>query len=221
MTFSLLARDPETGKLGGVSATGNLCVGGWVLAGSARTGITASQGQAPSTLWRDKVLTLMGSEMEAALAVAKTAAPDEGREYRQLTALDNIGRTGVFTGAGNGDFKGHFEGTACIASGNILTGQPVLEAMVRGYEHSSMRFEDRLLEALRAGEQAGGDERGVQSAAMHVVSTDVAPLTLRIDFHETPVSALGQLLNKTRDATYQRWLQTVPTVKAPHKYSAS
>ena len=218
MTFSLLARDDKTGKLGSVAATGNLCVGGWVLAGDAGAGIVASQGQAPSTLWRGQAITLMGSGSDAAQAVSLTVAPDDGREHRQLIALDVRGGTGAFTGNRNGDYKGHLKGAGCVASGNILAGPQVLEAMIDTFAGSALCLEDRLLEAIRAGERAGGDERGIDSAAMLVISPDMAPLTLRIDFHENPVAALGELLARTRKQSYQDWLNTVPTHTDPYRH---
>ncbi len=221
MTFSLLARDPKTKKLGGVAATGNLCVGGWVLAGTAKVGVVASQGQAPSTLWREQVLARMASGTGATDAVAAVVTRDEGREHRQLAALDANGHTGAFTGVANGAFRGHLTGTDCVASGNILTGGAVLEAMVRAFESAGQPFEDRLLDALIAGQQAGGDERGVLSAAMLVVSGRLAPLSLRIDHHQNPVLALGGLLEKTREPGYQAWLQTVPTENEPQRFSVT
>lgn len=219
MTFSLLARDPDTGKLGGIAATGNLCVGGWVLAGNWRAGMVASQGQAPSTIWRETVLELMASDVGAEEAVARTVAPDQGREFRQLAALDRNGQTGVFTGSENGSFRGHVQGRYCIASGNILAGSVVLEEMVRAFESANLPFEERLLQALIAGERSGGDERGVLSAAMLVLSSDEPPLSLRVDHHETPVTALGALLLKTREPGYLAWLATVPTQEEPQKHA--
>lgn len=215
MTFSLLARDSETGKLGGVAATGNLCVGGWVLRGSPTAGLSASQGQCPSTLWGENVIQLMEQGRDPAAAVAKTVNADAGRECRQLAALDIHGNTATFTGADNGDFKGHATGEQCVASGNLLAGGKVLDAMIAAFFDKAGVFEDRLLAALAAGEKAGGDERGVQSTAMLVISTDMPPLSLRIDSHEAPISALGHLLQQTRTAAYREWLETVPTLDNP------
>ncbi|WP_289033188.1 DUF1028 domain-containing protein [uncultured Roseibium sp.] len=220
MTFSLLARDPKTGALGGVAATGNLCVGGWVLAGVAGIGVAAAQGQAPSTLWRERVLERMKSSVGAADAVAFVVSNDAGREHRQLTAFDADGNAGAFTGDSNGDYKGHLIGRDCIASGNLLMGATVLDQMVQVFDRLDLSFEDRLLAALVAGQAAGGDERGVLSAALLVVSDNTAPLTLRIDHHEAPIDALRELLNKTREPTYQEWLNIVPTKAEPHKFSA-
>lgn len=80
-----------------------------------------------------------------------------------------------------------------------------------------MSFEDRLLAALEAGSQAGGDERGVQSAAMLVVRDNAPTLDLRIDWHEAPISSLGRLLAQTRRPDYRDWLTVVPTASDPFR----
>ena len=101
MTFSILVRDPETGAMGGAAATGNLCVGGWVLRGDVRAGLSASQGKTPSTLWGEDVLDEMRKGLSAENAVANVVSADHGRETRQLLALDHGGRTAAFTGDEN------------------------------------------------------------------------------------------------------------------------
>lgn len=218
MTFSLLARDPDTGILGGIAATGNLCVGGWVLAGNSHAGMVASQGQAPSTIWREAAVAHMISGETASVAVNKAIAADEGREYRQLAALDRNGGFGIFTGTRNGNYKGHICGQDCIASGNILAGHSVLEEMVSTFENSGQPFEERLLEALVAGERSGGDERGIFSAALLSLCSDMPPLSLRVDYHDRPVAALADLLARTREPGYAAWLDTVPTEDEPQKF---
>ncbi len=217
MTFSLLAYDPDSKSWGGVAATGNLCVGGWVLRGRAGTGLSASQGHAPSTMWGEDVLNLMDQELSATEGVNRLVQADPGREWRQLSALDKNGDADAFSGASNADFKGHIVRDGLVASGNILAGREVLEAMLEAMESTGKPFEDRLLAALEAGSQAGGDERGVQSAAMLVVSENSPTLDLRIDWHETPISALGQLLAQTRGSDYRDWLDVVPTASDPFR----
>lgn len=218
MTFSLLARDPNSGKLGGIAATGNLCVGGWVLAGNSHAGMVASQGQAPSTIWRETVLALMSQGVGASQAVDKTVKDDNGREYRQLTAMDRTGETGAFTGISNGNYKGYICGQDCIASGNILTGRSVLEEMVGVFENSRQPFEERMLDALIAGERSGGDERGISSAALLSFCSDMPPLSLRVDYHDSPIAALSALLVRAREPGYAAWLCTVPTDDEPQKF---
>lgn len=217
MTFSLLAYDTNTGKWGGVAATGNLCVGGWVLRGRIGAGLSASQGHAPSTLWGEQVLDLMNQGNVASTAVADVVARDIGRAWRQLTALDSNGGTGAHTGTANGDFKGHLTAPNVVASGNILAGAPVLEAMVSQVIGSDGCFEDRLVAALDAARAAGGDARGLQSAALLVIARDAPPVSLRIDSSDAPIEALRHLLAETRKTSYRAWLNEVPIPDDPFK----
>ena len=217
MTFSILARDAGTGALGGAAATGSLCVGGWVLRGDSRAGMSASQGAAPSTLWGEEVLARMRDGAAAAEAVAAVIAADRGRDWRQLAALDRDGGTAAFTGAKNTTWHGSLAEDRVVVSGNLLTGPDVLGAMLSGYRRATGALPARLIAALAAAEAAGGDSRGLQSAALLVVSDDAAPLTLRIDWSEDPVPALAALLDRTREDPYAAWLPTVPTRNDPER----
>jgi len=217
MTFSLLAYDPNSRAWGGVAATGSLCVGGWVLRGRAGVGLSASQGYSPSTIWGNGALSMMANGQSATQAVESLVNADRGNAWRQLAALDRNGNTAAFSGEFNLDFKGHLARNGLVASGNILAGPQVLEAMVDALETGQQPFEDRLLAALDAGQKAGGDERGVQSAAMLVVRENAPPLDLRVDWHETPIVALGRLLEKTRRPDYRDWLKVTPTTSDPHR----
>ena len=120
LTFSVLARDDDTGAIGGAAATGSLCVGGWVLRGNLNAGMSASQGAAPSTLWGDDVLTAMQSGLTAANAVSTITLADQGRAYRQLAALDLTGGAAAFTGEKNDDVKGSLAFPGGIVSGNMF-----------------------------------------------------------------------------------------------------
>ena len=134
MTFSILARDPDTGAIGGAAATGSLCVGGWVLRGDIEAGMSASQGAAPSTFWGEDVLKLMKDGTDAQAAVDRVASADAGRDYRQLAALDLNGRTGAFTGASNEGAKASAAFANGVAAGNMLAQEAVLDAMVARFE---------------------------------------------------------------------------------------
>lgn len=217
MTFSLLARDPGSGALGGAAATGSLCVGGWVLRGDSRAGLSASQGAAPSHPWGEDAIAAMAGGESAADAVARLTAADAGRAWRQLSALDRTGAGAAFTGAHNTDWKGHATGADLVVAGNMLTGAEVLDALQDGFSGASGSFADRLLRGLRAAEAAGGDFRGLQSASLLVVSDDAAPLSLRVDWAQAPLDALAALLDRTRAPGYAEWLPTVPSRAAPFR----
>lgn len=215
MTFSILARDSETGALGGASATGSLCVGGWVLRGDSRAGMTASQGAAPSTMWGEDTLDLMRAGTSAAEAVAQVTAADAGNDWRQLAALDRHGHVASHTGQQNTGWHGSIEHDGLVVAGNLLSSGDVLVALRDGFLGSVGSFGTRLLAALAAGEAAGGDVRGLQSAALLIVSDDRPPLTLRIDWAERPVLALIDLFQRSQTGDYAAWLERVPTRRNP------
>lgn len=214
MTFSILARDPETGSIGGAAATGSLCVGGWVLRGDLAAGMSASQGAAPSTLWGEDVLHMMRNGAGAEQAVDRVTSDDKGRDYRQLAALDLSGQTGAFTGASNEPEKGSLGFADGIVSGNMLTSTGVLDAMADRFLHTRGGFDHRLLSALHAAAQEGGDYRGLLSAALLVLHPGKPPLTLRIDYHpDDPIGALRDLHVRATTGSYAKWTDQVPTAR--------
>jgi uncharacterized Ntn-hydrolase superfamily protein len=217
MTFSILAHDPSSGALCGAAATGSLCVGGWVLRGDSRAGMSATQGAAPSTMWGEEVLAMMREGRDAEAAVARVTQADRGRDWRQLAALDRAGRGAAFTGAKNTAWRGSLLREGLVVAGNLLTGPEVLVALADGFVGAAGALPERLLAALRAAEAAGGDSRGLESAALLVVSDDAAPLTLRVDWAEDPVAALQALYGKTREPAYANWVVTVPTRADPER----
>lgn len=217
MTVSILAYDEKTGSLGGAAMTGSLCVGGWVLRGTAESGLSASQGTAPSTLWGEEVLARMKAGAPAAEAVAEVTAPDTGRAHRQLAALDPTGRSGHFTGAESVPVCGALEGPGVVVSGNMLADWAVIRAVHDTYLAGTGALPDRLMAALVAGAQAGGDSRGLLSAALLVVSRSAAPLTLRIDRSAKPLEDLADLLAAARAEPYYGWTRVVPTLDDPHR----
>lgn len=219
MTFSILARDPQSGAIGAAAATGSLCVGGWVLRGELSAGLSASQGAAPSTFWGDDVLRMMGDGMCAEAAVEAVSTPDLGRQHRQLSALDLNGGSGVFTGAENQDAKGGLAIDNAIVAGNMLRDESVLPAMADAFATSTLPFDQRLLAALSAANHAGGDFRGLLSAALLMLHPDKPPLTLRIDYHDTdPIGALRKLHQRASSGDYADWLRQVPVASDRQRY---
>lgn len=218
MTFSILARDPVTGAIGGAAATGSLCVGGWVLRGSLDAGMSASQGASPSTLWGEEVLDRMARGEDAETAVATVTNADPGRGYRQLSALDLAGRSAAFTGTENLPAHGSEVFADGVVAGNLLGDGPVLTSMVAAFSTEDVPFDTRLINALRAAEGAGGDSRGLLSAALLVLHPDSAPLTLRIDFHDSdPIGALQDLHRRATTGDYAFWARQVPTRANPER----
>lgn len=217
MTISILAFDEETGTYGGAAATGSLCVGGWVLRGDSESGMSASQGSLPSTFWGSEVLRLMKGGASADAAVASVVEADAGRHERQLAALDPTGQTGGFTGAQSIAAAGTRKARHAIVAGNLLASEAVLDACLDGFLSGKGGLDSRLLQALHAAEAAGGDSRGLQSAALLLVASHRAPMTLRIDHAETPLDALADLHRRATTGLYADWLRHVPTPDDPER----
>lgn len=217
MTFSILAQDLDSGAFGGAAATGALCVGGWVLRGDSRAGMSASQGAAPSTIWGEDALEAMRQGRSASATVADLTGADRGRDWRQLAVLDRVGGTACHTGVQNTGWKGALTGPGLVVSGNMLDGPQVLQALRDAYLAANGTMAQRLLTALEAAEQAGGDMRGLQSAALLVVSDDAPPLNLRMDWAEAPIRALQDLYARSQSGDYAAWLPTVPTRNDPER----
>ncbi|MGI3166127.1 DUF1028 domain-containing protein [Pseudooceanicola sp. 200-1SW] len=217
MTFSILVRDAETGRIGGAAATGSLCVGGWVLRGRLGAGMSASQGTAPSTLWGEAVLDEMQAGAPAPAAVTEVTAPDTGRDHRQLSALDLLGNTGAFTGAASVPACAALTRPNLVVAGNMLSSEAVLEALAQGYEKARGTMPERLLAALTAAEAAGSDSRGLLSAALLCLGPDMAPLSLRIDASDSPLVDLRALHLRATTGLYAEWAGLVPTKEAPFR----
>lgn len=217
MTISILAFDRKTGSYGGAATTGSLCVGGWVLRGDPESGLSASQGSLPSTLWGTAVLERMRAGATAGKAVTAVTAPDAGRAQRQLAALDPKGGTGHFTGAESIPAAAARTAPDVVVAGNLLSSEKVLDACLKGYLDTQGTMPERLLAALRAASDAGGDSRGLLSAALLVVNRATPPLTLRIDHSETPLAALADLHRRATTGPYSEWARLVPTLDEPER----
>jgi len=217
MTISILAFDEKSGAYGGAATTGSLCVGGWVLRGDAESGLSAAQGSLPSTLWGTETLALMKAGATAERAVATVIEPDAGRAERQLAALDPKGGTACFTGQASIPSAGSRQARHVIVAGNLLASDAVLDACLAGFGGADQAFDLRLLAALDAARAAGGDSRGLLSAALLVVRRDAAPLTLRIDHSQTPLADLRDLHGRATRGAYADWVRHVPTLADPHR----
>lgn len=216
MTYSLLAIDEKTGALVAAAATGSLCVGGWVIRGRLGAGLVASQGTAPSTLWRDEVLQRLDREAPT-VAVTEVTAADSGRAYRQLAALNTQGSGAAFTGDAAVPYAAHRVEDGLVVSGNMLDGPDVLEALASAWRGRGADPAEAVLTALDAAQDAGGDARGLLSAALLVLHPERPPLDLRIDHSGAPLQDLRALLGAARSAPYADWLHDVPTAHAPAK----
>ncbi|KMT56990.1 DUF1028 domain-containing protein [Pseudomonas fildesensis] len=194
MTFSVVARCAETGQLGIAISSSSIAVGArcpWLRPG---VGAVASQNITLPSLG-PQVLDLLAQGMAASEALAEVVAGQPHSAYRQVTVIDNEGRTAYFSGAQTLGIHDAVSGEQCVAAGNMLANAGVIKAMVRAFEQASGHLADRLLAAMHAGQAHGGEAGPVHSAALVVVDDLLWPIVnLRVDWaDEDPIGALDQL----------------------------
>lgn len=203
MTWSIIARDEMSGRVGIAVATCFFAVGAMVP--HIRTGGGAIASQAfINPFYGPHGLDLLEGGASAEAVVAELTAVDEGRHNRQLHIMDQKGRFAAYTGGACIGWCGHEFGCTFSVAGNMLAGPAVLADTIRAYQAGAeMPFARRLLAALHAGEAAGGDKRGKQSAALLVHDAEKYPLLdLRVDDHADPLAELSRLEEVAR----QRWV---------------
>ena len=211
MTFSILARDPETGHLGVATATGKIAVGAQVPHLRSGIGAIATQGFTTNPLYAEEGFQLLEDGQSVSKVVQALVGCDQGRDWRQVIVIDRFGRTAGATGSANEAVMGHVEEDDLAIAGNMLAGDGVLPAMRAAYLGVSDRpLAIRLLEALKAGEEQGGDKRGTCSAAMKVQDDAPWPLDLRVDFAADPLSVLEDLYGRSTQTDYVSFRQSLP-----------
>ncbi|MBX9592264.1 MAG: DUF1028 domain-containing protein [Hyphomonadaceae bacterium] len=203
MTWSIIARDESTGRIGIAVATRFFAAGGLIPHIETGAGAIATQAFI-NPHYGSRGLAMLGAGRSAADTVGALTHGDEGRHNRQLHAMDRAGRFAAYTGAACIDWCGHEARTTFSVAGNMLAGPAVLSETIRVYEAEiSLPFARRLLAAMLAGEAAGGDKRGKQSAALIIHDGENYPLyDLRVDDHAEPLSELARLEQVAR----RRWV---------------
>lgn len=206
MTFSIVARSDDGESWGVAVASRSLAVGAAVPAAVAGVGAIATQGW-PNVAFKGLALAHLDEGATASVAIQRLVEEDEGRDQRQIGIVDVEGGAATYTGPACLDWAGGLSGDGYAVQGNVLPGPEVLEAMRDSWlEHDVSDpgvtlLAQRLMAALRAGEDAGGDSRGRQSAALLVVREgegyggfDDVVVDLRVDDHEDPIGELERLL---------------------------
>ena len=198
-TFSIVAFDPETDSLGVAVQSKFLAVGALVPHARAGVGAVATQALANVT-YGTRGLELMAQGTTAGETIEFLTEEDEQKAQRQVGIVDAGGRAAAFTGDDCHDWAGSLTGEHYAIQGNILAGQEVVEAMAGAYEASDDDIAGRLLAALEAGQEAGGDPRGKQSAALLVVREgggygggNDRLVDLRVDDHPEPIRELARI----------------------------
>jgi uncharacterized Ntn-hydrolase superfamily protein len=219
MTFSLIGRCPETGNLGMVVSTYTpaaaramcVCVPGRAIA------VVQALGSAELL---ERAGKLIDVNADAKWIVEALALSDNHPELRQLAAVDASGRAAARTGEKNPAWAGHIVGDAFVAAGNVLVGERVVADMAKAFEKSATQpLGDRLMLAIEAGRDAGGQPEGQTSAAIRVFDrSPYAAIDLRIDAAIEPIGELRRLYDwfkplpayyaqQTKSPTGQRWWQ--------------
>lgn len=211
-TFSILAYDPATGEIGGAVQSRVFSVGNGVLWAEAGVGAVATQAVVDVS-YGPKGLELLRAGLSAREVVDSLYAQDPDplperwtKEGRQLAVVDARGTVAALTGPKASEWAGHRTGEHVTAQGNILAGPEVVDAMIEAYERTEGHISLRLMAALDAGQAAGGDRRGMQSAAMIVVGEDRGVwlnndvvLRLQVDDSPEPLVELRRLVEKAAE----------------------
>jgi len=206
-TFSVLGYDPATGEVGGAVQSRVFSVGNGVLWAEANVGVVATQAIVDVSYGPQGLELLRQGRgpaevVEALLANDPDPRPERWSKLgRQFSVMDARGNVATHTGPSASDWAGHRVETHVSAQGNILAGPAVVEDMVDAFEATEGHLSFRLLAALEAGQAAGGDRRGMQSAAMIIVGEDGGVwlnndvvLRLQVDDSEQPIAELRRLV---------------------------
>lgn len=198
MTWSIIARD-ASGAFGVAIATRFFAVGS--LCPHAQSGVGALSTQAlMNPHYGAQGLALLRDGVAAPEVVKRLIAPDEGREQRQVHVIDSAGRIGQHTGRQCVDWCGAVSGDGYSVAGNMLANDRVVRETAKAFQGNRKAFAERLIGALEAGQAAGGDKRGKQSAALLIYSTEEYPeLSLRVDDHTEPLVELRRLYDKAHE----------------------
>lgn len=209
-TFSILGYDPETGEIGGAVQSRVFSVGNGVLWAEAGVGAAATQAVVDVS-YGPQALALLKGGMAPTEIIKKVwdSDPDPdtlrwSKKGRQFAVMDTKGNYAAYTGPKADTWAGHKSGIFCTAQGNILAGPGVVDSMVVAFERTKGRLSLRLLAALEAGQLAGGDKRGMQSAAMLIVKKDGGVwlhndvvARLQVDDSPEPIKELRRLVEKS------------------------
>ncbi|HYB10529.1 MAG TPA: DUF1028 domain-containing protein [Alphaproteobacteria bacterium] len=215
MTWSIVAHDAKTGAFAVAVTTRFFAVGALCPHVQSHVGAVATQALI-NPLYGPRALALLSDEVDPTEAIRQLVAPDDGREARQLHMIDRRGRIGQHTGKNCIGWCGHLKGEGYAVAGNMLTGAAVIEETAKAYESGkALPFAERLMVALGAGQVAGGDKRGKQSAALRIHTSETYPaLDLRVDDHPDPLIELRRLYEVSKQI-FQPFMKFLPSAANP------
>ncbi|KAA0917694.1 DUF1028 domain-containing protein [Aquicoccus porphyridii] len=217
MTYSIIARDPGTGEIGVIVASRFFACGAVVPYVGRRVAVATQAFVNP--LWGTEGRRRLEAGKTAEALLAEFAARDAGRDIRQCHMLDATGNFAAHTGVDCVDWAGHQIGAHHSVAGNMLAGPEVVHATFETYANrSDLAMPQRLLAAMRAGEDAGGDKRGRQAAGLMIHrGQDHAYLDLRADDHSDPLAELDRLL----DVAGERYLHVADAMPTHDDFSGT
>lgn len=195
MTWSIVAHDPASGAFAVAVATRAFAVG--ASCPFVRSGVGAVSTQSFTNRYlAPAILDALAHGLPPDAAIESALAGDAGRGIRQVHAVDRHGRTAAWTGPNCVEWCGSVAASGVSVAGNMLAGEPTVSATLAAWQATAdLPMPERLMAAMEAGDSAGGDRRGRQSAAMQLVTTeDFADLDLRVDDHPQPLVELRRLL---------------------------
>ena len=201
-TFSIVAFDPETEELGVGVQSKFLAAGAVVPWARAGVGAVATQ-SAANTTYGPEGLELLRRGKDPESVVKQLTEADEEKKIRQVGIVNAKGETAAFTGSDCIDYAGHQSGEYFTCQGNILVSEETITSMAQRFRETETKpLSERLVAALKAADEAGGDKRGKQSAALLVVEEEGGyggfndrKIDLRVDDHDRPIEKLGDLLS--------------------------
>ncbi|QQE80363.1 DUF1028 domain-containing protein [Alicyclobacillus sp. SO9] len=204
-TFSIAAFNPVTKEVGVAVQSKFLAVGAAVPWVASDAGAIATQAFA-NTSYGPKGLLLLREGKSPQEVLDELLKDDDEREARQVGIIDTKGRTATFTGSECFDYAGGLMGENFTCQGNILAGRAVVEGIAEGFEaNQDLPFAERLVQALQGGQKAGGDKRGMQSAALYIAKPDGGYggfndryIDIRVDDHPSPIAELNRILSLHR-----------------------
>lgn len=217
MTFSIVGRCPDTGQLGIAISSSSIAVGArcpWLRAG---VGAVATQNVTLPALGPQILDLLEQQALEPGDALQRALSANGWSQYRQVTVIDSQGRTALFSGNEALGLYNAVAGEQCVAAGNLLAGEAVIQAMVEAFESASGQLADRLLAAMHGAMAAGGEAGPVHSAALKVVGDLVWPIIdLRVDWaDENPIGQLDGLWQAYRPQMQDYLTRALDPTAAP------
>ncbi len=212
MTYSIIARIPETNEFG-IAVASRFFACGALVPYLTHNAVIASQAFV-NPLWGIQSMEMLSKQMKFQDILAILKQEDQGREARQFHGISSFGEIGQFTGSDCLNWAGHIKNKNVSVAGNMLTGPNVIRATLDAWNVNSHKpLAERLLTSMEAGEAAGGDKRGKQAAALKISNGQPYPfLDIRVDDHADPLGELKRLL-AVADERYNIFRSALPTVE--------